>query len=199
MAKLEADKSGDAAKMAVMQRTNEAMASRLAKLEGAEREREAQASKEREQRFEAFATRAVAAGYPADGKAELIKFARTDFEGARKVVSALLPNTDAPEHIFSRVTGQGAPLGDGGKAARQFQGPAKPREIKTPFGRFVETDGAYADAVRQLAESKDTTTMAKVDKLIVGGAPAQAVMFNRLLAAEKIVRAEQPDLADSAE
>lgn len=194
----EKDKADGEAKMAVMSATLRAQGAELARLKAAEQAREAAAAAEREQRFEAFADRAIAAGYPKEDRAALLKFARTDFAGAQKVVASLLPSTGAPAHLFSRLSGQGAPLGQE-KGAREFAGPAKPREVKTPFGRFVETDGAYADAVKKLAESKDPNLMAKVDKYITGGAPAQAQMFNRLLAAEKIVRAEQPELAESAE
>lgn len=186
MAKLEAKDAAADAKMAAME-------ARLAKFERVEAERAAVAAKEQERKFEQLADAAIDGGYPKDKRGALIKFARTDFDGARSLVEPFTKG--APAHIFDRLSAQGGPAGS--KAAREFSAPEKPRVHKTPFGRFVEDDGKYAETVKALAESKEPSQMAKVDKLLPE--PQRPIMFNRLLAAQKIVRAEQPELAESAE
>jgi Asp-tRNA(Asn)/Glu-tRNA(Gln) amidotransferase C subunit len=190
--------AGAKAQMAAMQATIASLGKRVATFEHAEADRAKAAERDREKKFEQLADAAVKGGYPEENRADLILFARTNYDAAARTVAAFLPKSGGPAHLFDRVSGQGAPLGaPAGHGAREFSAPAKPRETKTPFGKFVEMDGAFADKVNEIAESKDPSVMAKVDKLLP--APHRPVMFHRLLAAERVVRAEHPDLAAQAE
>jgi hypothetical protein len=193
-------KEGEKAQMAAMQATIASLSKRVATFERTEADRAKAAEAERERKCVALADAAVRGGYPAENRGDLIAFARSNFDAAQRTVAALLPRSGAPAHLFDRASNQGGPIGappaHGG--AREFSnGAPKPREVKTPFGRFVETDSAFADKVNEMAESKDPVTMAKVDKLLP--AAHRPIMFHRLLAAERVVRAEHPDLAETAE
>ncbi len=213
MAKFEADKADEdkpkdeektemaqddnkASEMAVMAASIQAMGARLAKYEQAESDREKAAQKEREQRFSQLADQAEAGGYPKEARGALIEFARSNFDAAYKLAQPFLPKSGAPAQLFDRVTRQGGPIG-GDTNVREMAGPVKARSVKTPFGNFKEVDGTYAEEIKKTAESKDPALMAKVDKYL--SAAERPQMFSRLLAAEKIVRAERPDLADSDE
>lgn len=195
MAKLEAEKDAEA-KMSVMSATIKAQSAQLTRLQKAEDERQKAAEQDREHRFSQLADRAIAGGYPKENRDALIKFARVDFNGAQATVASFTKS--APSHIFDRASQAGAPIGQG-RSQRHDAPATQARKVKTAFGTFMEMDGGYAEEIKKLAESKEPHLMAKVDKLIVGGTKAQAIMFNRLLAAEKVVRAEQPELAESAE
>lgn len=201
-AKMEADKKDDEdekgkeAKMATMEAALSATRAQLEKLQKREDEREAAAKAERERRFEQLADQAVAGGYPKDKREKLISFARTDYEGARAAVEHLLPKSGAPAHLFDRMTHQGGPIG-GDTDPRSLAGPPKPRRVVTMGRTFIEDDAAYAEEIKRVAESEDPATKAKVDKLIPESRRTQK--FERLLAAERVVRAERPDLAESAE
>jgi hypothetical protein len=64
--------------------------------------------------------------------------------------------------------------------------------------RFVETDAAFAEEIQKVANSKEPSVMAKVDKLIPSE-KKRPILFERLMAAERVVRAERSDLAEAAE
>lgn len=202
MAKLEADKADDKkddkddAKMAAMQATLEATRKQLAKLEAREAEREQAAERERQARFEALADQAIAGGYPKEKRSALVSFARVDYEGARSTVEHFLPKTGAPAHLFDRMSENGAPVGKG-RDGREISSAPKARQTMSLGARFVEKDAGFADKIREYAFSSDPTTVAKLDKLIPE--KRRAEKHTRLLAAEKVVRAEYPDLAAAAD
>lgn len=197
--KMEGDKKDEDAKMAVMSATVSALQAKLSRLEKKEAEREAIAAREALQRFELLADEAIAGGYPKDKRAALIKFARSDFEAARATVAPFLARSARPAHLFDRLSQNGAPVAPGAKsAAREFQaGPPQPRKVQAMNRTFIEDDAVYADEIKMIAFSQDPATMAKVDRLLPEH--HRADKFQRLLAAGRIVRAERPDLAGSAE
>lgn len=197
MAKLEADKDADGkAAMAVMQASLSATNEKLAKFEAAEQKRADAEKKELEAKFSRLADQAIAGGYDKAQRDNLITFARSNFDAAHAAVVHLLPKTNAPAHLFDRASRNGGPIG-GDTNAREDAGSIRPRVVTNALGRFVEVDGAFASEIEKTADSKDPTTMAKVDKLLP--APQRAIKFHRLLAARKVVAAERPDLADAAE
>lgn len=187
------------AKMSTMSAALTATQTQLAKLQAKETARENVAATAREAEFSALADAAVRGGYPADARESLIAFARFDRAGAEKSVAAFIQMpTGAPAHLFDRMSAMGGPLG-GDPAARpraEF-GPPKPRVVTNNFGRFIEVDSGFADEIKKTAEAKDELTMSKVDKLLPE--THRAIMFHRLQAAAKVVRAERPDLADAAD
>lgn len=183
------------AKMATMEASLRATQAKLEKLEKAEADRAKLIEREREIAFERLADQAVAGGYPKEARGALIKFARTDLDGARASVAHLLPK-GAPEHLFDRVSRQGGPI-NGDTSSRVIAGPAKPRSVMAMGRRFIEDDGNFADEIKRVAESADPTVKAKVDKYL--SESRREVKFDRLLAAERIVRAERPDLAEEGE
>lgn len=197
MAKLEDEKEkekGDA-KMATMEASLRATQDKLAKLEKIEAVREKTAQAERQKTFESLADAAIDGGYPKDKRDSLIKFASVDLEGARSAVAHLIK--DHPTYLMGRMTSMGAPLGKSAEA-RELAGPAKPRKVVSMGHTFIEDDSSFADEIKKLAESKDPVMMAKVDKYLPES--QRPILFQRLLAADKIVRAERPDLAaESAE
>lgn len=199
MAKLENDDKKDdkaEAKMATMEASLKATQAQLASLQAAETAREEIAKKEKEAVYEQLASQAVDGGYPKEAKGKLIEFARVDLEGARACVASFLPKSNSPAHIFDRMSAHGAPIGKGGDA-RSEAGAYKPRQVTSMGHTFIETDGEFADVVKKLAESKDPVEMAKLDKYIPES--QRSILFNRLLAADKVVRAERPELAKAAE
>lgn len=183
--------------MAVMQATLAAQTAKLAKLEAAEAARAKAIEMENDKRVTDLADLAIAGGYDKAQRQHLIAFARSNYDAAFAAVSALLPKGTRPAHLFERVSRHGGPINSPDASTRDEAGPAKPK-VKHAMGRrFVEVDAEYAAEIERVADSKDPVTMAKVDKLL---SPAKrAIKFDRLIAAEKIVKAERPDLAYSAE
>lgn len=193
MAKLEADKKEEEkseAKMATMQASLEATQAKLAKLQKAEDEREAAAQKVKQATFENLADEAIKGGYSKEQRDNLIKFASVDYKAAHAAVSHLLPKS-TPANLFERATSMGAPIG-GETSPRSFGAAPGPRVIESVMGKFIEEDGAYAEEIKRVAESKDPVLMAKVDQLL--SEKKRPVLFERLMAAGKIVAAERPDL-----
>lgn len=184
------------AKYASMSATLSATQAKLAKLEAKEAAREAAAEADKAQMFESLADAAIAGGYPKEARASLVKFARVDFEGARASVAHLLPKGTAPSHLFGRLTNAGAPIGHEADA-RKSVGPTAPRKVKALGVNFVAQDEGYADAIKRLAESQDPADRAKVDANL--DPRERSVMFSRLLSAERIVKAENPELAEQAD
>lgn len=196
MAKLESEKDKDA-KLSTMEGIVKAQGEQIASLLKSENERKAAAAKENESKFSALADLAEKGGYPKDKRESLIKFARTDFDGARAAVEHLLPK-DAPAHLFDRLTRHGEPASPGAPtSARNVPGPSKPKKIHAMGNTFVEDDAEFAAEITRIAKAEDKDTKAKVDALLPEG--HRPVMFQRLLAAERIVRKERPDLAEAAE
>ena len=196
-AKMDKDEDKDA-KMEAMQATITGLSTRLAKFEKNEAEREKAAKLDREKTFSKLADDAVAGGYPKEKRAALVAFARSDFEAARSTVEHFLPKTGAPAQLFERMTAQGAPI-DGKTSARAGVdvGPKAPRKVKAMGINFVEEDGELADEIEKVADSKDPVLMERVNNLLL---PTQrGEKAYRLMAAEKIVRADRPDLAEQAE
>ncbi len=167
----------------------------IGKLKAAEGERAKVAERERQAKFDRLADLAIAGGYPEGKRGALVKFASVDFEAARSTVEHHLPKS-APEALFERMTVNGAPIGKG-RESREESGIAPPRSVSAMGRNFVEVDGAFADKIKQFAESKDPILMDKIDRLLTPAERPQ--MYRRLLAAEKVVRAEYPALAASAD
>jgi hypothetical protein len=143
-----------------------------------------------------LADQAVAGGYDKEQRGNLIKFARVDYDAARATVAHLLPKAGAPSHLFDRLTSMGAPAGHG-KSTREEAGSLEPRKVRSMGVTFVEDDSHFADEIKRVAESKDPIVMEKVNKYLPEFQRTEP--FYRLMAAEKIVRAERPELAKSAE
>jgi hypothetical protein len=200
-AKMEKDEEKDDkadAKMSVMQATLKAMGVKLARFEKSEAAREAAEKAAKQHTLEALADAAIAGGYDKSQRAALIKFAHSDLEGARAAVSHLLPKGSAPAHLFDKMSRQGGPASPGSDSnARETLGPSKPRRVQAMGRTFIEDDGDFAKEIEKLADSKDPVLMEKVNSRLPEHQRSQK--FNRLLVAEKIVRAERPDLAESAE
>jgi hypothetical protein len=192
------DDKGEA-KMATLEATVRAMGVQLARFQASEKVREKAETAEREARFEALATLAIAGGYPKEQKGALVKFARSDFNAAHATVSPFLPKGSAPGHLFDRLSKAGGPAAPGASSSvREIAaGPVKPVKISAMGRNFVEDDGAFAAEVERIADSKDPATVAKLDKYIP--AANRAVKFDRLMAAEKVVRAERPELIADGE
>lgn len=172
--------------------------SQLAELQAKERAREDAARKQREQQFSQLADDAVAGGYPKEARGALIEFARSNPEAARLSVAPFLKGSrSGSPQIFERYSEMGAPIGQG-RSSREEGLPQKPRKVQALGRTFVEDDSSFADEIRRLAESQDPAVKAKVDGYIPNP-EHRPVMFSRLLAAEKIVRKERPDLAEQAE
>ena len=193
-AKKEEEKS--MAKMSVLEATNAQLMSRLSSLEAAEKVRTDATQATKEQTFAYLADQAIAGGYPMEQRDALVKFARLDFEGAKAAVSTFLPKTGAPAQVFSMLTASGAPIGMA-EQSRQMTGIPKPRTTQSMGRKFVEDDSPFGDEIQKLAQSKDAVTMSKIDAYIPEN--QRSVMFYRLMAAEKVVRSERPDLAEAAE
>lgn len=192
-AKFAAD--ADKAKFATMEATINALSAKVATFESERTAKLAAERAENEKKFEQLANDAERGGYDKAQRANLIAFARVDYAAAYGLVKHLLPKTNAPSHLFDRATRNGAPIG-GETNARTEAGPVKPRKVHAMGADFIETDGEFADEIKKVADSKEPHMMSKVDKLLH---PTQRqVMFYRLRAAEKIVRAERPDLAAAA-
>lgn len=191
------DKKKDAdAAMSTMGATIKAMASKLERFEKLEAARAAEETKQREQKFEQLADRAIAGGYPKENRGALISFARSNFEGARATVAHFLPKTNAPDHIFDRMSNMGAPIGKEHEA-RSFAGAKKSTVVNTPFGKWDAPDAEFADEIERVADSKEPVTMERVNKLVAPHERGEKAA--RLIAAERIVRGDRPDLAASAE
>ncbi len=199
-AKMDSAKDDDKAeaKMAVMEASLAATRAELKVLQTERAVREKAAKAESERKYEALADAAIAGSYPKEKRAALVAFARADFDAAREMVSHLLPKTSAPAHIFERLTRNGAPASDGAaSSARSEAGPSKSRKVVTMGRQWIEDDADFADEVKKLANSKEPVLMEKIDKLL---SPAQRPeLFHRLLAADRVVRAERPDLAATAD
>jgi hypothetical protein len=197
MAKSESEgKEKDEAKLAVMEAALEATKEQLAELQ---RDRDSRIAAERaelERKFESLADAAIAGGFKSEKKKALVAFARLDFEAARASVEHFLPKSGAPAHVFDRASRAGGPLGGDTKARSEFEN-LKPRRVHSMGAVFVETDSHFADEIKRVAGSKEPHIMEKVDSLLT---PAERpVMFNRLRVAERIVRAERPDLVKASE
>lgn len=189
--------AASSAEMQVMQASLAAAQKQIEQLQASERARAKAAEREAEAKFEALAAAAVKGGYPAEAKGALIAFARSNYSAAEKSVAHFLPKTGAPAHLFERMTSQGGPVGAADTNARQIAGPPKPRKFVAMGHTFIENDAEFADEVKRVAQSKDPVVMAKVDALIP--AKQRGLEFYRLMAADRVVRAERPDLAESAE
>ena len=188
-----------AAKLQAMEAANRGLTERLAKLEKREADREAVARKQDEARFEQLADAACAGGYDKAKRAALIKFARSDFDGARACVASFLPK-GAPAQIFDRLTANGGPVGYG--AASRTGGDLsvkRSRRVVSMDREWIEDDFAAAEEIKKVAslENQDAQQKARVDAMLTE--KQRPLMFHRLLAAEKIVRKEQPHLFESAE
>lgn len=184
-------KQEEDAKMATMEAAFRALSDKVAKFEQIEATREAAEKKEQEQKYVRLADLAEQGGYPKDSRESLIKFARIDFEGARKSVAPFLPKGGAPAHLFDRISSMGAPLGKH-LEARDEHISDKPTETQAMGRTFIAEDERYADEIKKVAESLDPVTMAKVDKYLP--VKHRPVLFNRLMAAEKVVAKERPEL-----
>lgn len=133
--------------------------------------------------------------YPGDRDA-LKRLAERDPDEAAKLATPFIKPATAPAHLFSMLSKGGSAIGDPNANSRALGDVVKPKTVKTQLGNFREVDTALATKISEYAASKDPVIMSRVDAKLVAG---QVGMFYRLRAADKVVRAEFPDLADEQE
>lgn len=185
-----------AAKLSAVEASNAALMSRLAAVEAAEQARAKAAEASKNAEIEALADAAVSGGYPADSRAAFVSFARVDFAGAKALAAPHIKS--APATLFNRLTAAGAPVGVDSKAAREDQRLTPPTIHKTPFGQVVAPDERLADEIKAVAFSSDPAVVAKVDAHLAVASDRKQP-WARLVAAEKVVAKERPDLTNHAE
>ncbi len=185
------------AKMSVLEASNKALMSRLDAVDARETARKAAEDALKNAEIEQFADAAVAGGYPKDARESLVKFARADLTAARLLAAPHVKN--APAHLFGRLSQSGGPIGapieDG--APRGKEGPRPVKMDRTPLGTVIHDEEEFADEIKRVAFSKDPAEIAKVDALLFSAAD-RAAPWARLLAAEKVVKVERPEMAEHA-
>lgn len=136
--------------------------------------------------------------YPGD-RAALARLAERDPDEAAKLAQPFIKGVTAPAQLFSMLSRQGAPVGKSADARSEIDARPAARIVRTPWGNtaVVEKDAKFAEKVHSFAHSVDPTIKAKVDSHL--HAAERTVMFNRLLAADKVVREEYPELAATAD
>ncbi len=180
-----------AAKLALLEANNAAFEARFRAMDDAEKARHFA-------RIETLADTAVAGGLAASSRPALVTLAKVDYAAAEKMASQYLHA--APTYLFDRLTQTGGPIGApaSAPAARSVPGPVGPRLHKTPFGTVVAPDEEYADEIKRVAFSKDKDTAAKVDAVLTTDAD-RASKWARLVAAEKVVKRDRPELVERAD
>jgi hypothetical protein len=194
------DKDGDkdkkmSAELAATKASHAAMMSRLAALEAADKARKDAEAAEQTRKVESLADAAVAGGYPKESRDVLVTFARSNFEAAKALVSPHLKG--APAHLFARVSQSGAPIGapaDAGSARGSGHRPITMSQ--TPLGTAIAPDEEFADEIQRVAMSKDPGEIEKVNKHL--NVAEQSQPWARLVAAERVIRKERPDLVERA-
>lgn len=190
----EPEKMADDAEKKVMAATLKTAMGRLATLEAAEAERTKAAQAEIDAQINALADGAVKGGYPAEDRPALVTFARTNYKAAHAAVKHLLPKeTGAPAHLFGRVTSGGKPIG--APAEHYAAAPKGPRVIRGGGIDVLISDDDSAEAIAQMAASKDPVVMGKIDAMLAPNERAQ--MWCRLAAAGKIAEKEQPHIFEA--
>ena len=200
----EEEKAKMQAKMQAMEATLSATREQLTRLQKLEDERASAIKAERDREIEDLADLACSGpgngqpGYPKEARTELVKFARHDLAGARKLVTPFLPKGGAPAQLFDRMSRGGAPLGRE-RDGRNDVGAAPMVKRVVSMGRtFIEYDHGAGMKIREIADSKDEVVRAKVDAHLTIEAQ-RPIKFFRLLAAEKVARADHPELFELGE
>lgn len=103
-------------------------------------------------------------------------------------------------HLFSRLTSQGAPIGEPGTNARSMPAGGSGASVtKTKSGAVImSADAQLADKAKEIATSKDPVLMSRLDELL----PTEGDRKNpamRLLKAQQLAEEMYPDLAAEAE
>lgn len=180
----------------VMNASNKALMARLAVLEAAEKKRADEGKQAFAARVNALADAAVKGGYDKNDRAALVAFATANYDAAHAVVKHLLPkDTGAPAHLFGRVSAGGGPIG-GDTDGRTFAGPKMPKVHVMGQGlHSIALDEDSADAIKALAFSAVPADKAKVDAKLSAGDMTNGAM--RLIAARKIIEAEQPQMFEA--
>jgi hypothetical protein len=206
------EEEGEEAKMAKHEEDDEekakleakmaAMETRLARYEKAEAAREAADKAERERAFEALADQAVAGGYPKSARAALVKFARSDIEGARASVAHLLPKSAHPGYLMDRLTAGGSPIGSSHTARDGAS--VRDRKIVTMSAlgngaKAVVYGENLSRIVSEMADSVDPQVRARIDRDLPDGAKGSKFeSMERYLAAERILKQDRADLFEAA-
>lgn len=181
----------------VMAATLKTAMSRLATLEAAEKTRADAAVADGNARIEKLADAAVAGGYGKEDRPHLVAFARANFDGAFAAVKHLLPKgTNAPAHLFGRVSAGGGPIGApaDGSGARDMPAPKAPTVRHTAFGvDVVESDEHEAAEIRKLAFSAIPADVAAVDDVLSGNPAERKQPAMRLVAARKVLMSRSPE------
>lgn len=161
-----------------------AEAAKLAAQSAIAEDREQRAAAERKARA-AQLMEQLPKSYPGD-RESLRRLAERDPDEAAKLAAPFM----APGHLFDRFTANGSPIG---KMSREEASMTPSRTYRTPFGQFVVEDDAFAAEIERVAFSQDPVMMSRVDALVRPHERQQKAA--RLIAAEKLVRRERPELA----
>lgn len=161
-----------------------AEAAKLAAQSAIAEDREQRAAAERKARA-AQLMEQLPKSYPGD-RESLRRLAERDPDEAAKLAAPFM----APGHLFDRFTANGSPIG---KMSREEASMTPSKTYRTPFGQFVVEDDAFAAEIERVAFSQDPVMMSRVDALVRPHERQQKAA--RLIAAEKLVRRERPELA----
>ena len=141
--------------------------------------------------------RAVAGGYPASLAPYLLRAASDPalFSAIETSVRSYVGAAGGSPLMFEQVTFGGSPSGLSSRSAVSA-GPDR-KVVENQLCTFVEEGGRFSDMATEMADSREPATRKKIDALLSDSERDHAGY--RLMAANKVLRQERPDLWDAAE
>jgi hypothetical protein len=168
-----------------------ALRARIDAQERAGRERDA---KEKEANVVRFVDEAVGLGrYPTEKRDDLLALARENLKSAERVL--LKPGTFASKEVaMGRLTNAGSPLG---VDPRSEPITLDRRVVQNEVATFEVFGESFSAMAREMADSTDSKVKAKVDAVLSEDERAHPGV--RLIAANRILKQERPDLWTAAQ
>lgn len=144
---------------------------------------------------------AVRGGYPSGKSSDLLRAASDPalFEAIKASVEPYLRiagKAAGAMSLFEQTVFAGAPTGSNVQTLDGATGPDR-RSFRNELGTFVEHGGRFSAMAIEMADSADPKIQAKVNALLGDAERKHAGL--RLIAANRVLKAERPDLWEAAE
>jgi len=153
-----------------------------------------------EQKARALVSMAIEGGYPQDKEAGLLR-AASDPQLFDAIAASVEPYTRqaaaANPALFEQQTFGGTPRGATAGRTPASAGGLDRRIIENELATFIEDGGRFSAMAEAMADSRDPVVMAKVDALLSESEVSHPGL--RLMAANRVLKQERPDLWDAAE
>lgn len=141
----------------------------------------------------------IEGGYPEDNRKDFLNYASDpkNYASAEAIAKPFLKTLGDTSVLFSKLTASGAPTGIDPRREGSTSGGKDQKVVRSVFGNFIVDGERFSNMAKEMADAKDGKVKMEIDAMLSD--TEQNHSGYRLIAANRLLRQQRPDLWAAAE